>query len=186
MLKEQRKCENFPAKKIWIKQVCPRVCFFIWALKGRTLTTNNLGRRGKPMPLGFILCECEEETIPDLFLNCRVTRWIWNKMFRGFGIQLNGDINIRRWFCGRFSERRSRAGDLIQTLLFHVVTWVYGWRKAIASLRIRRNHWKELALIQFSQCESGLNLNQQCGVLRQKILYLIGTPLPCSCFSQLL
>lgn len=121
---EQTRCVGFPAKRVWLKEVPSKVDFFVWALyRGRTLTSDNLRKRGKPMPLRCIMCGKEEESIPHLFLNCDTARWVWNKLLSGFGIQLVGNTDLESWFRGRVTGRRSRVGDLIWLVIFHAVTW---------------------------------------------------------------
>lgn len=76
---EQSKWEGFPAGKIWLGQVPSKVCLFLWALaRERTLTIDNLKKRGRSMPSRCIMCEQEEESISHLFINCveQTTRWL--------------------------------------------------------------------------------------------------------------
>lgn len=115
---------RFPVKKIWLKQVPSKVCFFLWALaRGRTLTIDNLKKRGKPMPSWYVMCEQEEETISHLFINYVTTRTMWNRLLVGFNLQLQGDVDISNWVSTRSAGRKSRSRKLIWEVLVHTVAW---------------------------------------------------------------
>lgn len=48
MVAEQTKCVNIPFKRIWVPSVPSVVTLFMWAVaRGRTLTTDDLKKRGK-------------------------------------------------------------------------------------------------------------------------------------------
>lgn len=99
---EQTGCTYFPAKKIWIALAPSKVNFFIWALiRGCNLTTDNTRKRGRPMPLRTVMCVTEEESISHLFLNCRITKWLWNKVLGAFGLQVGDMMDTVSWFHNR-------------------------------------------------------------------------------------
>lgn len=59
-----------------------------------------------------------------LFINWATTRTVWNKLLGGFGLQLQGNMNIENWVLTRSVGRKSRTGKLIWDVLVHTVAWV--------------------------------------------------------------
>ena len=77
----------FPWKSIWRTKTPLRVAFFGWmATLGKTLTLDNVRKRGIAMINRCCMSEADEESIDHLFLHCRVTRTLWNAIFSRFGL----------------------------------------------------------------------------------------------------
>lgn len=58
-------------KVVWKSEVIPKIKFFIWTLlKGKTLTSDNLQKRGIVGPSQCPNCQAAEETIQHLFITC--------------------------------------------------------------------------------------------------------------------
>lgn len=87
---EQTTCTDFPVKSIWIPIVPSKVCFVIGALiRGRSLSSDNLRKRGRAMPLKCIMCDREEEISQHLFISCVTSTRIWNWILSAFGTQID-------------------------------------------------------------------------------------------------
>lgn len=68
-------------KIVWRAKAPPKVKFFIWLLlKGKTLTTENLKKRGIMGPSRCPNCCRLEETMQHLFIECPVASECWKKM----------------------------------------------------------------------------------------------------------
>eukprot|EP00253_Pinus_taeda_P004040 PITA_04040 len=68
-------------KLVWKVEAPPKVKFFIWLLlKGKTLTTKNLRKRGIMGPSRCPNCYRLEETMKHLFIECLVAEECWKKM----------------------------------------------------------------------------------------------------------
>eukprot|EP00253_Pinus_taeda_P014530 PITA_14530 len=68
-------------KIVWKAEAPPKVKFFIWLLlKGKTLTTENLRKRGIMGPSRCPNCCRSEETMEHLFIECPVADECWKKM----------------------------------------------------------------------------------------------------------
>eukprot|EP00253_Pinus_taeda_P010187 PITA_10187 len=68
-------------KLVWKAEAPPKVKFFIWLLlRGKTLTTENLIKRGILGPSRCPNCCRSEETMQHLFLECPVAKECWKRM----------------------------------------------------------------------------------------------------------
>eukprot|EP00253_Pinus_taeda_P013489 PITA_13489 len=68
-------------KIVWRAEAPPKVKFFIWLLlKGKTLTAENLKKRGIMGPSRCPNCCRSEETMQHLFIECSVADECWKKM----------------------------------------------------------------------------------------------------------
>ena len=66
-------------EKIWSKNGLPKIKFFFWILgHGKTLTIDNLRKRGLEGPLRCILCKEFEESLENLFLECKFSMEVWH------------------------------------------------------------------------------------------------------------
>lgn len=68
-------------KLVWKAEAPPKVKFFIWLLlRGKTLTAENLRKRGILGPSRCPNCCRSEETMQHLFLECPVAEECWKRM----------------------------------------------------------------------------------------------------------
>ena len=76
-------------KKIWSKNGLPKIKFFFWILgHGKTLTIDNLRKRGLEGPLRCILCKECEESLQHLFLECKFSREVWHQAYKELQFEL--------------------------------------------------------------------------------------------------
>lgn len=102
-----------PHKEIWISKVPSQVCFFISSLLlGRTLTTDNLQKRGMIVDGRCVMCSNSNENIDHLLRTCRFSADIWGYMFLNFAGSncLQGQIldGLKNWKCQDLSVIGSR------------------------------------------------------------------------------
>ena len=77
----------FPIKIIWNSCVQPKVSFFAWeASWGKTLTLDQIQKRGWALANGCYLCHSNEESIDLLLFHCVKTRALWEMFFSLFGV----------------------------------------------------------------------------------------------------
>ena len=68
--------------------VQPRVSFFGWeASWGKTLTLDQLQKRGWPLASRYYLCQRHEESIDHILLHCTKARTLWALLFSLFWVQ---------------------------------------------------------------------------------------------------
>ena len=78
----------FPWKCIWSTKVPKRVSFFLWTeAKGSILTIDNLVLRHLPLVNWCCMCQCDEEIVDHLLLQCKFAYALWSEVFLIFGIQ---------------------------------------------------------------------------------------------------
>lgn len=87
MLKEARECIKNSEKieevqwsnKVWDSQFWPKIKIFLWLLMRRkTLTWENLRKKGFCGPSRCPMCNLEEETMNHLFNTCEWANLLWN------------------------------------------------------------------------------------------------------------
>ena len=77
----------FPRSIIWSPCVPTKVGFFAQeALWGKTLTLDQLKRRGRSLANRYFLCCAEEESINHILIHCTTTRVFWELLFALFGL----------------------------------------------------------------------------------------------------
>lgn len=65
--------------KVWLEEIPSKINFFVWvSARGRTLTTEQLKRRGFSLAGRCPFCQCEEEDIEHLFYRCSFTALMWD------------------------------------------------------------------------------------------------------------
>ena len=78
----------FPWKIVWKAKVPPRVAFFSWiASLGKSLTIDNLRKRGFILQNWCCLCQRNGESVDHLFLHCSMATDMWSMVFGLFGVQ---------------------------------------------------------------------------------------------------
>ena len=81
---------------IWSLCVPPKVSFFAWkASWGKTLTLNQVERRGWSLENKCFLCHIEEETINYILLHCVKARVLWQLLFALFGMSWVLSLMVR-------------------------------------------------------------------------------------------
>lgn len=85
---------NVPFKKVWKFKIPLKIKIFIWLiLKGRTLTKDNLFKRGwRKGDTNCQFCD-QQETIQHLFFDCPMARLIWNIISCAFDLKPVTDSN---------------------------------------------------------------------------------------------
>ncbi|CAN1228457.1 hypothetical protein LINGRAPRIM_LOCUS1291 [Linum grandiflorum] len=79
----------FPANRVWLSWIPPKVCCFMWlSCLDRISTIDNLRKRGIIMPNCCHLCWEDEESMDHIFLHCRL----------GEEVMINNVSLERRWF----------------------------------------------------------------------------------------
>ena len=77
--------------KIWSRDGLPKVNLFLWIIAHRkSLTVENLRKRGIVGPLRCILCKEEEESLEHVFTVCNFTKKVWSKVLK----ELNMNITL--------------------------------------------------------------------------------------------
>ncbi|RVW66277.1 hypothetical protein CK203_065982 [Vitis vinifera] len=105
--------------------VPPKVVFFTWeAFGAKSLTLDQLQRRGYSLANKCFLCLAEVETVDHLLLHCVMTRTLWNLLFSLFGVE---------WVL---------SGTVKETLL--------GWHGAFVG-KIRKKAWQMAPYVYFGQ-----------------------------------
>ena len=67
---------SFPESKIWLSSVPSKVAFFVWVVvETKSLTLDNLQRRGFTMPNWCVMCK-ESESVDHLLLHCKVAQFL--------------------------------------------------------------------------------------------------------------
>jgi hypothetical protein len=67
-----------PFKKLWVLEIPAKVKTCLWGLiSGRTLTKENLRKRGLDRDVRCVFC-ARDESIDHLFFPCRVAKMIWS------------------------------------------------------------------------------------------------------------
>ena len=85
----------------WRVNVPPKVAFFAWeASWGKTLTLEQLQRRGYSMANRYFLCLSEVETVNHLLLHCVKTRVLWNLLFSLFGVAWVLSCSVKETLLG--------------------------------------------------------------------------------------
>ena len=110
----------FPMKIIWNSCVQPKISFFAWeASWGKTLTLNQIQKRGWALVNRCYLCHSNEESINHLLLHCVKTRALWEMLFSLFGVLWVVPFSVREtllsWngsFVGKKRKKVWRTGPL--------------------------------------------------------------------------
>ena len=85
--------------KVWCKDGLSKVNVFYWILAHRkTLTTKNLRKRGVVGPMRCILCKNAEESLEHLFIDCKFSQEVWQRMFKDLDFYLTLPTNWSNFF----------------------------------------------------------------------------------------
>ena len=80
--------------KIWSCDGFPKVNVFYWILSHRkTLTTENLRKRGIPGPHRGILCKEAEVNLEHVFIECKFTQEVWSNVLRDLNMNITMPTN---------------------------------------------------------------------------------------------
>ncbi|XP_042483480.1 uncharacterized protein LOC122063840, partial [Macadamia integrifolia] len=80
---------------VWMKGLSPRQSIFGWRLCHQKLTTDDIIRKkGISLASKCIMCGLHAETLPHLFLNCSVSRVLWENFFSCFGFHWKDQSSI--------------------------------------------------------------------------------------------
>ena len=102
-------------KKVWHPDCIPKVNSFIWLLlHNKILTAENLQKRGISGPSRCSLCNCDEETISHLFLQCNFSQLVWQSVLPP-GMALNLPASISQLFV-EWSKHLPGSMNKIPTL----------------------------------------------------------------------
>ena len=92
---------SFPMKIIWKPWVQPKVSFFaMWATWGKSLTLNQIQKRGWSIANRCYPCQMHEESIDDILLHCVKTRAWWEVFFTIFGVSCVLPSSVRLTLLG--------------------------------------------------------------------------------------
>ena len=92
---------SFPSSAIWKVYVQPRVSFFGWeAIWGKTLTLDQLQKRGWALANKCYLCQRYEESIDHILLHCEKARTLWALLCSMFGVQWVLPATIKETLIG--------------------------------------------------------------------------------------
>ena len=76
-------------KKVWNKDGLPKINLFFWILAHcKTLTGENIRKRGMEGHLRCILCKESEESLEHLFIECKFSREVWNQAYKDLHFDL--------------------------------------------------------------------------------------------------
>ena len=92
--------EKPPRASTWIPSLTPKINIFYWlALQNKTLTQDNLIKRGHIMPNRCILCKSQLEMGNHLFIHCSYSREVQDYLKKDVGISQCMPKNILDFFC---------------------------------------------------------------------------------------
>ena len=92
--KKKRNINNNKWNKIWCSNGLPKVKAFFWILAHRkTLTYENLRKRGIVRPSHCILCKEAEESLEHLFTQCKFTQEVWSIVLRELKMNITMPTN---------------------------------------------------------------------------------------------
>ena len=88
--------------KIWNLKTWLKIYTFLWILRHkRTLTWDNILKRGFYQPFRCVLCKENEETSDHLFLKCGNTKEVWRKVtgniYSNFHWTTSGTNLFNKW-----------------------------------------------------------------------------------------
>ena len=91
--------ETPPWSRAWIPGLTPKVNMFFWlALKGKTLTQENLIKRGHIMPNRCVLCKDQLETRNHMFIHFSFPRIVWGTITQDLGHNCRIPSNLLDFF----------------------------------------------------------------------------------------
>ena len=104
---------------IWDSDNIPKINAFFWILgHGKTLTADNLRKRGLEGLLRCILCKEFEESLEHLFLECKFSREVWHQAYKELQFELtlptNWDDRFARW--KDYYQGHSSTNQILQGL----------------------------------------------------------------------
>jgi len=149
-LEQNEQGETFPwSTKVWDSLFWPKIKTFLWLLmRGKTLTWDNLRKKGFSGPSICPMCRKAEETINHLFNSCNWANSIW-QWLENIMQQSNRNINsiqdtITQW-PGDFSNNH-RVNN-IWKIIPGFITWTI-WKER--NRRIFQNEQRNFEFLQLT------------------------------------
>ena len=126
-----------------------RVAFFAWtAVLGKTLTLDNVRKRGIVVINRCCMCESEGESIDHLFLHCGVARILWNALFTRFGLCWVMPGSIKELYATWWAGGKSRSAVMWKMIPLCLMLCI--WNEEM--LDVSRTHLGTLRTLFTSSC----------------------------------
>ncbi|CAN0911421.1 hypothetical protein LINGRAPRIM_LOCUS1191 [Linum grandiflorum] len=114
----------FPANRVWLSWIPPKVCCFMWlSCLDRISTIDNLRKKGIIMPKCCHLYWEDEESVDHIFLHCRFVSVVWNIVL---GVLLS-TFPLPKSLCDLFISEVGGRGDDQQRLFGNTVVHSVCW-----------------------------------------------------------
>ncbi|CAL1358947.1 unnamed protein product [Linum trigynum] len=115
---------NFPFKSVWRLKAPSKVNGFAWLLfHNRTLTHDNLKRRGWNIVSRCVLCEANTETASHLFRSCEYSTRIWDRYMTVLSVGGPFPIDLQQLFGCWCREDPDDWLDWFRYLFLHGFVW---------------------------------------------------------------
>jgi mannosylglycoprotein endo-beta-mannosidase len=120
---------SFPWKSVW-RSSCPlRVSFFVWeASHGRSLTIDNLRRRGLILADWCFLCRCGGESVDHVLLHCPYASGLWFHVLKILNFQWVMPEKVEGVLRCWHRSFRNPFAKTIWRMIPHCIWWCL-WRE---------------------------------------------------------
>jgi mannosylglycoprotein endo-beta-mannosidase len=120
---------SFPWKEVW-RSLCPmRVSFFVWeAALGRSLTSDNLRRRGFIIADWCFLCRCSGESVNHVLLHCPYACELWTHVLNILNLHWVMPETVAEMLRCWKRRLRNPFAQAIWRMIPHCIWWCL-WRE---------------------------------------------------------
>ena len=116
------------------------MAFFAWtAALGKTLTLDNVRKRGIVVINRCCMCESEGESIDHLFLHCGVACILWNAIFTRFGLCWVMPSSVKELYATWWAGGKSRSAVVWNMVPLCLMWCIWNERNARCFKDMSRN-----------------------------------------------